>query len=161
MQVIVEHGNQSLHYLSDNDKVIINNLLYKYINELGKHWVSSGEPWSVITQSVVDVAINYMYSVPNFYLLRDELTNEPVGFILYCDETTPSNQISVDVCELYVSEPYRGLGYGKYLLNLVITHAKSIGAVGMTLNVSESNPANILYNSAGFKPASTRKVLVL
>lgn len=161
MQVIVEHGNQSLQALSGSDKVIVSDLMDKYLQELCAHWVLSGEPWACVTPDLMAVSLEYMYSIPQFYLLRDKLSDKPVGFILYNEEITPSNHLTVDVCEFYILDTYRGKGYGKQLLSLVVEYARSRGAVGVSLNSAESNPANNLYDTIGFRPVSTRKVLAL
>ena len=63
-----------------------------------------------------------------------------------------------DINNIAVKKEYRGMGFGKMLMNALIEEAKKQSIRAMTLEVRVTNtPAINLYKNLGFKEAGVRK----
>lgn len=89
-----------------------------------------------------------------YYIVAQNDENEIVG---YAGAFSPDLGLDADVLTLTVAPKYRRQGIGRAMLDQLITWAKMRKAPAIFLEVREGNvEANPLYESAGFKPISTR-----
>ena len=67
---------------------------------------------------------------------------------IHCSQTVILN-------DLFVSRQHRLAGLGRFLVNAVMEHARSVGAHSVQLETAQGNtPAQRLYESCGFVRAS-------
>lgn len=89
-----------------------------------------------------------------YYIVAQKEGGEIVG---YAGAFSPDVGLDADVLTLTVLSNYRRQGVGRAMLGQLITWAKVRKAPAIFLEVREGNvEANPLYESAGFKPISTR-----
>lgn len=98
----------------------------------------------------------------NEYTIKVLLEDEKVaGFVIFKTALDQTNNVNfIGINGLAISEKYRKRGYGRALLNYVITSANSlpdIKYIYLTVNVNNL-PARNLYDSAGFIEVAYRLV---
>lgn len=85
-----------------------------------------------------------------------EIDNKVVGFVkvdLYKD-TDYKN--CGELSSIYIIEKYRGLGYGRKLLEIGVNELKKMGFDKMIIGCLQGNPSNEFYKHIGGKLIKTR-----
>jgi len=78
--------------------------------------------------------------------------SERVGYYWY--QRRPNNVAFI--LDLFITQPYRGLGFGGFVLHTLLDEARSTGCTTAKLAVSANNArARALYAAAGFKQVDT------
>lgn len=128
-------------------KTEIHKLEHRFLDEIDRIEKDSfKEPWSkeAYEKELTNIMANYRVIT---------VENEVVaygGFWKILDEA--------DINNIAVKKEYRGMGFGKMLMNALIEDAKAQNVKAMTLEVRVSNQSAIsLYKKLGFKEAGTRK----
>ena len=128
-------------------KTEIHKLEHRFLDEIDRIEKDSfKEPWSkeAYEKELTNIMANYRVIT---------VENEVVaygGFWKILDEA--------DINNIAVKKEYRGMGFGKMLMNALIEDAKAQNIRAMTLEVRVSNQSAIsLYKKLGFKEAGTRK----
>ncbi len=83
-----------------------------------------------------------------YFLAFDE--ERAVGFAAY---SATDDEAVFRLHKLYCLPSTHGKGFGKALLNHVITETRQLGAKTLELNVHRSNPAKTFYDKMGFEIA--------
>jgi len=97
--------------------------------------------------------------------LKRALSSRTFSYFVLCDEKEIMGYCAInellgeaEILTIMVSPDYRGLGYGKMMLEKMISHAKSHGAEKLFLEVDEHNSGAInLYKSFDFKEIMRRE----
>lgn len=86
-------------------------------------------------------------------LTDDDTDTEILGYVVYWNLDG-----TLEILNLAVDLPYRGLGFGKKMLQQVVREGLRAGAQRLTLDVRKSNlPAVALYQKAGMAITQVRK----
>lgn len=97
-------------------------------------------------------AVGDLLKPPSAWALIAE-TDRPVGFLL---ASTAADE--AEILSIGVAPNARGKGIGKSLINFLVQHAKSKGAIKIFLEVASDNTAGLaLYDGAGFKRVGLRR----
>ncbi len=128
-------------------KVEIHKLNESFLNEINLiEQDSFKEPWSkeAYEKEISNPLANY-----RVITFEDQVVAYG-GFWKIIDEA--------DINNIAVKKEFRGMGFGKMLMNALIEDAKSQNIKAMTLEVRVSNESAIaLYKKLGFKEAGIRK----
>lgn len=86
------------------------------------------------------------------YLLATD-DNRAMGFAAYGPDDADNTIYRLH--KLYCLSNVHGKGYGKALLNEIISRVKQLGANTLELNVHRQNPAKTFYDKMGFEITQT------
>jgi ribosomal-protein-alanine N-acetyltransferase len=116
--------------------------------------------------SRIQVIENEAYPDPwTFNMFKQELENRTSYFcVLLIDESIGGYGgfwhviDEIHITKVTVAQPFRGLGYGRVLMNHLIEEGCGLEATYARLEVREANVvAQELYRSLGFQPVGLRK----
>jgi diamine N-acetyltransferase len=96
--------------------------------------------------NVSDLSYVIRYGTQKFLLLKDN--QDFAGFVAFGPREEDSTIFKL--FKLYVLPTYHGKGYGKLLLNEVISRIRVQNIKTLDLNVNRYNPAIDFYKKAGF-----------
>jgi ribosomal protein S18 acetylase RimI-like enzyme len=96
--------------------------------------------------NVSDLSYVIRYGTQKFLLLKDN--QDFPGFVAFGPRQEDSAIFKL--FKLYVLPTYHGKGYGKLLLNEVISRIRTQNIKALDLNVNRYNPAIDFYKKAGF-----------
>lgn len=111
---------------------------------------------NIISDSQIQYMLNWMYSLPSLlqqfhtghiFLLAINDLHEPVGFSSY-SKTTPN---TFHLHKLYVLPQEQKKGWGKQLLEYILSEIEKCNGISITLNVNRNNPATEFYKKNGFR----------
>lgn len=89
-----------------------------------------------------------------FGIAEKQGNGERIGSLWYARERRGEREV-IWVYELFVEEPYRGLGFGRRLMELLEEQARGAGIGRIGLNVFGDNaPARSLYESLGYRESA-------
>lgn len=80
-----------------------------------------------------------------------EINNKVVGFVYYdkCNDKELDN--CGEIVALYIMNKYKGLGYGRKLVNEAVKELKNMGFDKMIISCLKGNPSNGFYEHIGGK----------
>lgn len=100
------------------------------------------------TRTIESVLPNHLFTA----VLRDQLTNEIIGYG-HLDNDNSNNKIWLGIC---IIESAQGKGYGKELMNKLVSKAKELNLNRIHLTVDKENyKARLLYQKFNFKEISS------
>jgi putative acetyltransferase len=129
---------------TNDDRERVAELVFGVLDEFGL------EPDLKTTDAdLQDIEANYLQRGGLFEVIEDMQANLLGSFGLY-----PINKTTCELRKMYFVPSVRGLGLGKYVLQLAITRAKELGFKEIVLETSSRLiAANHLYKQFGFKPS--------
>ncbi|WP_392562561.1 GNAT family N-acetyltransferase [Orbus sturtevantii] len=127
-------------------------LLSQAINYFQQKWAT--EESMMVYQDAITRSINAQNPLPQWYLLLDKKV------IIGCAGLIPNDFISRCelypwLCALYIDPNYRNLGLSRYLVNHVISEAKSFGFSDIHLCtdlIGYYEKLGFTYNGLGYHP---------
>ncbi len=105
------------------------------------------------TRMIESVLPNHLFTS----VLRDLITNDIIGYG-HLDQDTNTNKIWLGIC---IVESAQGKGYGKQLMNILISKAKELNLNIIHLTVDKDNYRAIsLYHKFNFREISSTNCLI-
>lgn len=123
--------------------------IMRFISELAKH-----ENMENILNITEETLIDWVFIRNKAEILLAELDQSPIGFCLfYHNFSTFLGHAGVYIEDLYISNEYRGQGYGKLMFKKIAQIAVDRGCKKLELSCPNQNHSGIeFYRHMGIKP---------
>lgn len=120
------------------DKARANNLTLKEANEAAEHDFQRLLPDEILTQD-------------NYFFVMKSAEEELIGHLWFCVRGALDNRKAF-LCDIFIEETFRGLGFGKEAMRFLENEVKQMGLKEIGLHVFGFNETAIrLYQSLDYK----------
>ncbi len=146
----VEQQNRGSHYIDPSD-LTIRPMQYPDLERVMEiEQACYPSPWS--RKFYIEEILVHPIVHP-WLLVNKQALKEIYGYIIFVDQVSV-----VHIINLAVDKPYRGMGFGRFLMNRCLSYCRDYGFNRCFLEVRPSNyTARRLYKSLGFKETGIKK----